>query len=104
MLVTNLVDIKGKNYEIIGLVEGTTVYAKHFGKDFMAGFKNIVGGEIKSYTEMIVDAKNQAKERLINEAKSLNADAILNLNYSITNMQTGSALVVLSTGTAIKFV
>ena len=104
MIVTNLPDIKGKDYEILELVEGSAVYAKHLGKDFMAGFKNMVGGELRSYTEMIDDAKAQAMERLKKEGMRLNADAILNVTYSITNLQTGSALVVNCIGSAIKFV
>ena len=104
MLITNLPDIKGKDYEILGVVEGSTVFAKHIGKDFMAGFKNMVGGELKSYTEMIDDAKGQAMDRLKNEAMKQGADAILNVTYSVTNLQTGSALVVNCIGTGIRFV
>lgn len=104
MLITNLPDIKGKDYEILGVVEGSTVFAKHIGKDFMAGFKNMVGGELNSYTEMIDDAKGQAMDRLKNEAMKQGADAVLNVTYSVTNLQTGSALVVNCIGTGIRFV
>ncbi len=103
MIITNLNDIKNKDYEILGVVEGSVVYSKHFGKDFMSGLKNMVGGELHAYTEMIEDAKKLSLGRLKDEAFKLNADAILNLDYSMTNLQTGSALVVNVIGTAIKF-
>lgn len=103
MILTNLNDIKNKDYEILGIVEGSTVYSKHLGKDFMASFKNIVGGELKAYTEMIDDAKKEALSRLEDKGNRLNADAILNITYSTTNLQQGSALVVNVIGTAIKF-
>lgn len=103
MITTNLPDIKDKDYEILGLVEGSLVYAKHIGKDIMAGFKNMVGGELKGYTEMIDGAKKIALDRLEEEAEKLGADAILNLQYSITNLQGGAALVVNVIGTGIKF-
>lgn len=104
MLLTNLNDIKDKEYEILGLVEGSAVYSKHVGKDFMAGFKNMVGGELKSYTEMIDDAKNLSLERVEKLAHEFKADAVLNISHSVTNLQAGAALVVLTTGTAIRFI
>ncbi|MCR2044651.1 YbjQ family protein [Anaerosalibacter massiliensis] len=103
MLLTNLSSIPGKEIDILGLVDGEVVFSKHFGKDLAAGFKNIAGGELKGYTEMIADAKNRALKRLEERASDLGADGVLNIQYSITNMQQGSALVVLATGTAIKF-
>ncbi len=103
MFTTNLPDIK-REYEILGLVEGESVYSKHLGKDFMASFKNMVGGELKSYTEMLEDAKKQALERMEKKGMNLGADAILNASYNITNLQQGSALVVIVTGTAIRFI
>ncbi|MFX0549726.1 YbjQ family protein [Hathewaya histolytica] len=103
MLLVNTPDLKDRNYEIIGLCEGSTVYSKHFGKDLMAGLKNIVGGELKSYTEMLNDGKNKAKDSLVKEAMSMGADAVINVNYSITNLAQGTSLVILVTGTAVKF-
>ncbi|MGN9163818.1 YbjQ family protein [Tissierellaceae bacterium HCP3S3_D8] len=103
MLITNLPDISGRDYEILGLVEGSAVYSKHFGKDLMAGFKNMVGGELVGYTEMLDGAKELSLDRLEREAVNMGADAILNMEYSITNLQGGSALVVNVIGTAIKF-
>ena len=104
MLITNLPDIRNKEYEIIGLVEGDTVFAKNIGKDLVAGVKNVIGGEVTIYTELFQDAKLIALKRLEANAKSLNADAILNMQYSITNLQGGSAFVVNVIGTAVKYI
>ncbi|WP_142413565.1 YbjQ family protein [Hathewaya massiliensis] len=104
MLLVNLPSIPGKNYEILGVCEGACVYSKHFGKDLMAGLKNIVGGELGSYTEMIEDGKNRAKDKLVKEAMAMGADGVLNVTYSVTNMSQGTAFVILATGTAVKFV
>lgn len=103
MVITNLPDIKNRDYDILGLVEGTAVFAKHLGKDLMAGFKNMAGGELKAYTEMIDDAKKIALDRLIVEAGNIGADGVLNVQYSITNLQGGSSLVVIALGTGVKF-
>lgn len=103
MLITNLPDLKNVNYEILGIADGTCVYAKNVGKDIMASFKNFVGGELKSYTEMIDDAKRVAINRLEENVEQLNADAVLNITYSVTNLQSGSALVVTVVGTCIKY-
>ena len=103
MLLTNLSELKDVDYEIIGLVEGSSVFSKHLGKDFMAGLKNMVGGEVKSYTEMIDGAKSLALSRLEQSAISQGADAVLNVTYSTTNLQTGAALVVNVVGTAVKY-
>lgn len=103
MLLTNLTDIKDRDYDILGIVEGSSVYSKHMGKDLMAGFKNMVGGELKGYTEMIDDAKKLSLKRLEENANNLGADCVLNISYSSTNLQGGAALVVNVIGTAIKF-
>lgn len=103
MLITNLPDIKDREYEILGIVEGSSVFSKHLGKDFMAGIKNLVGGELASYTEMIVDARKLSLKRLEEEAKLIGADAVLNLSYSTTNLQSGAALVVTAIATAIRY-
>ena len=104
MLMINLQDIKNKDYEIIGLVSGSVAYSKHVGKDFIAGFKNMVGGELTTYTEMIEDAKGAALNKLRTNGERLGADAILGIDYTITNMQQGSALVVNVIGTAVKYI
>ncbi len=102
MFITNLPTLPGKQVELLGIVDGTAIFAKNFGKDIGASFKNLIGGEIKGYTEMIEDAKNKALERLESNAEKLGADGVLNIQYAITNMQQGSALVVMVTGTAYK--
>ncbi len=104
MILTNLNEVNGRTFEILGVVDGSSVYSKHFGKDLMAGFKNMVGGELSALTEMLDDGKEQAMNRMIDKAEGLNADAILGIDYSITNMQTGSAIVVSVIGTAVKFI
>ncbi|MBU5440182.1 YbjQ family protein [Tissierella sp. MSJ-40] len=103
MIITNLPDIPNKDYDILGIVEGSVAYSKHFGKDFAAGLKNMVGGELKSYTELINGGKKIALDRLEEEARDMGADAVLNVEYSLTNLQQGLALVVNVIGTAIKF-
>ncbi|MBR0446798.1 MAG: YbjQ family protein [Oscillospiraceae bacterium] len=102
MLLVNIDHIPGKEYEVLGLVKGTVVQSKHMGKDFMASFKTIVGGEIKGYTEMLVEARKIATDRMEADAKALGADAILNIRYSSSAIMQGAAEVV-AYGTAVKF-
>ena len=93
----------GKNYEILGLVKGTVVQSKNLGKDFMAGMKTLVGGEIVGYTEMIVEARAIATKRMVDEAEALDADAVIGVrNGSSSVMQ--SAAEVVAYGTAIRFI
>ena len=94
--------LKNQNYEELSLVRGSVVMSKHIGRDFMAGLKTIVGGELKGYTEMLNDARNTATERLIDEAKSMNADAVIALRYETSSIMQGSSE-ILAYGTAIKF-
>ena len=80
----------GKNYEVIGIVKGTTVNSRHIGKDIGASFKTIVGGEIKGYTEMIEEAQKIATERMVSDAERMNADAIVGVRLSTSSvMQSG---------------
>ena len=88
------------NYEIIGLVKGNTAQAKHIGKDLLAGLKNIVGGEVEGYTEMLDEARNIATKRMIEEAKKLGANAIIGINYSSSSVMEGTTEVI-AYGTAI---
>lgn len=90
----------GNNYELLGLVKGSIVQSKHIGKDFLASIKTIVGGEIKSYTEMIMDAREIATNRMIEEAKNLGANAIIGLSYTTSSVLQGTTEVV-AYGTAI---
>lgn len=88
-------EIKGKEIvETIGMVKGEIVTSKHFGKDFMAGLKQVVGGEIKSYTEMLRDARKIATERMIEEAKTLGADAIIAVRFGSSAIMQNAAEIV----------
>ena len=88
------------NYELVGLVKGNVSLAKHVGKDLLAGLKNIVGGEVESYTEMLSEAREIATNRMIEEAKKLNANAIIGINFSSSSVLPGTVEVV-AYGTAI---
>lgn len=92
----------GKEYEVLGLVKGEIVQSKHFGKDFMAGMKTLVGGEIKGYTEMIKEARQIATRRMVDEAEKLGADAIVGVKYGSSAVMQGAAEVI-AYGTAVKF-
>ncbi|KUK29515.1 MAG: hypothetical protein XD62_1398 [Methanosarcinales archeaon 56_1174] len=80
---------------------GNTVRAKHIGKDILAGLKNIIGGELQEYTEMLADARREAMNRMINEAKKLGADAVVNVRFTTSQTMTGAAE-LLAYGTAVK--
>ena len=102
MQVYTTEEIKGKEIiETMGLVKGEIVTSKHFGKDFMAGLKQVVGGEIKSYTEMLRDARKIATERMIEEAKTLGADAIIGVSFGSSAIMQNAAEIV-AYGTAVK--
>lgn len=85
----------------LGVVSGSTVRSKHFGRDFMAGLKNIVGGELKGYTELLNESRQQAIERLKQQAESMGADAVLNIRFATSSIATGAAE-VFAYGTAVK--
>ena len=85
---------------ILGLVQGNTVRAKNFGRDFAAGLKNIVGGELKGYTELLIESRQQATERMISQAATLGANAVINVRYS-TSAVTGGAAELYAYGTAV---
>ena len=87
--------------EILGIAMGNTVRAKHIGKDIMAGLKSVVGGEIKQYTEMMSDSRKESINRMINHAKELGADAIINVRF-MTSMTMRGAAELLAYGTAVK--
>ena len=102
MQLLNIDYIPGKEIEALGLVKGTVVQSKHMGKDLMASVKTLVGGEIKGYTEMLVEACKIATNRMEEEAKAMGADAVLNIRYSSSAIMQGAAEVV-AYGTAVKF-
>lgn len=95
--------ITGKNLETLGLVQGSTVQSKHIGKDIAASFKTIVGGELKGYTEMMNDARKNATDRMIAQAESMGADAIVGVRYSSSAIMDGAAE-IMAYGTAVKFI
>lgn len=103
MLLLNIDHISGRKIEALGIVKGTVVQSKNFGKDFMAGMKTLVGGEITGYTEMLVEARQIATKRMVDEANALNADAIINIRYGSSAVMQ-SAAEVIAYGTAVKFV
>ena len=101
MLLLNIDYVPGKEVEPLGLVKGTVVQSKNFGKDFMAGMKTLVGGEIVGYTEMLTEARQIATKRMVDEASSLGADAILNIRFGSSAVMQGAAEVI-AYGTAVK--
>ncbi|MGN0612419.1 MAG: YbjQ family protein [Porcipelethomonas sp.] len=103
MLLVNTDYITGKNLEMLGLVKGSTIQSKHAGKDIMQSFKTLVGGELKSYTEMMNEARTIATDRMIQEASSMGADAIVNIRYTSSSVVQGAAEVIVY-GTAVKFI
>jgi len=95
-------NIPGKKVvEILGIVKGNTVRARNIGRDIGAGFKNLVGGEVKTYTEMSVQSRDEAYNRMINEAIKMNADAIIGMRF-MTSMIMQGASEILAYGTAVK--
>ncbi|MGN1183606.1 MAG: YbjQ family protein [Oliverpabstia sp.] len=91
----------GRDFEPIGIVKGTVVQSKNFGKDFMAGMKTLVGGEITAYTEMLNEARQIATKRMVDEAEKLGADAIIGVRYGSSAVMQGAAE-VLAYGTAVR--
>lgn len=94
--------IPGVDFEPMGIVKGTVVQTKNIGRDFMAGMKTLVGGEIVAYTEMLNEARQIATKRMVDEAKKLDADAIIGVKYSSSQVMSGAAEII-AYGTAIKY-
>ncbi|MDR2532819.1 MAG: YbjQ family protein [Oscillospiraceae bacterium] len=103
MILVNTDFITGKNLHTLSLVKGSVVRAKHIGRDMMAGFKTIVGGEIKGYTEMMNEARVTATNRMIQDAASIGADAVINVRFVSCEVMQGTAEVIVY-GTAVKFI
>ena len=103
MILVNTDYISGKNFEMLGLVKGSTIQSKHIGKDIGAGFKTLVGGELTGYTEMMNEARAIATKRMVEEAEALGADAVVNIRYASSAVMQGAAE-VMAYGTAVKFV
>lgn len=101
MLISNMEFVPGRRVvEHLGVVQGSTVRAKHAGKDFMAGLKNITGGELKAYTELLTEARQQATDRMVEQASQIGANAVLNVRY-VTTAVTAGAAEILAYGTAV---
>ncbi len=102
MILTNLENVPGKaTVEHFGIVAGSTVRAKHIGRDFMAGLKNIVGGELRAYTELLRESRQQATDRMISQAEQLGANAVVNIRFSTSSVTQGAAELYVY-GTAVK--
>lgn len=102
MLMTTTEQIPGKEYEILGMVKGATIQSKNIGRDFGAGLRSIVGGELTGYTEMMEEAREIAVERMQEDATKKGADAIVCVRFSTSAIMQGAAE-VMAFGTAVRF-
>ena len=103
MILVNTDYISGKEFEMLGLVKGSTIQSKNVGKDITQSLKTLVGGELKAYNKMMNEARDLATNRMIEEAEALKADAIVNIRYATSSVMQGAAEVIVY-GTAVKFV
>lgn len=102
MLITNTEEIPGKNITAFyGIVSGSTVRAKHAGRDIAAGFKNVFGGELKGYTELLQESRDEAIDRMKSQAQSLGANAIVNVRFSTSSVAAGASEIYVY-GTAVS--
>ena len=102
MILVNTDYISGKEFEMLGLVKGSTIQSKNIGRDITQGLKTIVGGELTAYNEMMNDARALATKRMVAEAEELGADAVINIRYASAAVMQGAAE-VMAYGTAMKF-
>ncbi|SCZ76015.1 YbjQ family protein [Acidaminobacter hydrogenoformans] len=102
MILVNTDFITGKELETLSIVKGSTIMSKHLGKDIMSGLKTLVGGELTEYNAMMNDARALATKRMVEEAVSMGADAIINVRYASSAIMQGAAEVIVY-GTAVKF-
>ena len=103
MIMVNTDYIAGKELQMLGLVKGSTIQSKHLGSDIAQGFKTLVGGELKSYTDMMNNARALATKRMVEEAEAMGADAVVNIRYASAAVMQGAAE-VMAYGTAVKFI
>ncbi len=102
MIVTNTETVPGKTIvEFYGMVSGSTVRAKHLGKDILASLKNLVGGELTSYTELLNEARQEAIQRMFQQAESVGANAVVNVRFSTSSVAQGAAE-LFAYGTAVR--
>ena len=103
MKLVTIDSVPGRQIEALGIVKGTIVQTKKIGRDFMAGMKTLVGGEIVGYTEMLNEARQLATKRMVDEAEALGADAIVGVRYGSSQLMQGAAEVI-AYGTAVKII
>jgi len=102
VILSNTETVPGKRItEFYGVVTGNTVRAKHIGRDIMAGLKNVVGGELAGYTELLQDSRNEATQRMIAQAHSMGANAVVNVRYATSSISQGAAE-LFAYGTAVR--
>lgn len=102
IVISNTESIPGRQIvEFYGVVSGNTVRAKHVGRDIMAGLKNIVGGELKGYTELLQDSRKEAVERMVEQAQSMGANAVVNVRFATSSISQGAAE-LFAYGTAVR--
>ncbi|WP_370574566.1 YbjQ family protein [Methanomethylovorans sp.] len=102
MIITTTNDVNSKELEILGVVFGNTVRAKNIGSDIAAGLQNIVGGELKGYSDLLSQSRKEALQRMVEEAEKLDADAVVNIRFTTSQTMVGAAE-LLAYGTAVKF-
>ena len=102
MLLLNIDYIPERKIEALGMVKGSVVQCRSFGKDFMSGMKNLVGGEVEAYTDLLAQARQIATKRMVDDAQAMGADAVLNIRYTSSSIMQGAAEVI-AYGTAVKF-
>lgn len=102
MFLVNTDYISGKEFEMLGLVKGSTIQSKNLGRDISQGLKTLIGGELKAYNEMMNEARAIATKRMVDEATTLGADAVVNIRYASSAIMQGAAEVI-AYGTAVKF-
>ncbi len=103
MLIVTTETIPGRNIEVLGLVRGSSIMTVHAGKDIMNSFKTLVGGELSSYNEMMEEARGLATERMVNQAQSMGASAIVCARYNSSSVAQGAAE-VMAYGTAVRLI
>jgi uncharacterized protein YbjQ (UPF0145 family) len=101
-MIIMTIDDPGRPFETLGLVRGSMIQSKHIGKDMMAGFKTLVGGELKSYTQMLEESREIAMQRMTEQAQMLGADAIVGMRFTSSSVMQGAAEVT-AYGTAVKY-
>jgi len=102
MIVVSTDFVPGKRIvKTLGLVKGNTIRARHIGKDVLAAMKNLMGGEIEEYTKMVAESREQSLDRMVEQARELGADAVINVRFTTSSMMQGAAE-LLAYGTAVK--